>query len=65
MTEQEKALLRKHYEFQMELFNAQGAEIERVKDMSSALTTSINNLTRMHRILGEMMQITNELIRPS
>lgn len=58
MTEQEKALVRKHYEFQTELFRAQGDEIERLK-------ASIANLSRMHTILEEMMQITNGLIRPS
>jgi hypothetical protein len=58
MTEQEKMLIRKHYEFQMELFKAQGEEIERLK-------ASIANVSKMHVLLGEMMQITNELIRPS
>jgi hypothetical protein len=58
MTEHEKALIRKHYEFQQELFKAQGDEIERLK-------ASIANVSRMHAILEEMMQITNELIRPS
>lgn len=58
MTEHEKALLRKHYEFQMALFAAQGEEIERLK-------ASIANVSKMHGILEEMMQITNELIRPS
>lgn len=58
MTEQEKALVRKHYEFQMELFKAQGEEIER-------LTASIANIARMHTILEEMMHITTALIRPS
>lgn len=58
MTEQEKVLVRKHYEFQMELFKAQGDEIERLK-------ASIANLSKMHTILEEMMQITNALIRPS
>jgi hypothetical protein len=58
MTEQEKALLRKHYEFQIELFKAQGDEIAHLK-------TSIANVSKMHTILEEMMRITNELIRPS
>jgi arsenate reductase-like glutaredoxin family protein len=56
MTEQEKALVRKHFEFQMELFKAQGDEIERLK-------ASLANLARMHALLEAMMQITQALIR--
>jgi protein-S-isoprenylcysteine O-methyltransferase Ste14 len=51
MTDQERALMRKLYELQIELFNHQGDEIEALRKANDALRKS-------HEIIGQMLKLT-------
>jgi hypothetical protein len=55
MDERERALMRKLYELQVELFDHQGEEIE-------ALHKANQSLRRSHDTIGEMLKLTAELM---
>jgi hypothetical protein len=55
MDDRERALMRRHYDLQMELFTHQGDEID-------ALRKAIESLRRRHEIIFDMMKLTAELI---
>ena len=54
MTDTERALIRKLYELQIELFNHQGDEIEALRKANAALQKS-------HEVIGQMLKITADL----
>jgi hypothetical protein len=54
MTEQERALVRKLYELQLELFDHQGDEID-------ALRRANESLRKSHDVIGNMLKLTAEL----
>jgi hypothetical protein len=54
MNEQERAIIRKLYDLQMELFDAQGEEI-------AALKRANDSLQRSHAIIGELLTLTAKL----
>ena len=53
--EQERALIRRLYDLQVELFNHQGDEI-------NALRKAIESLGKSHEIIGDMLKLTAEII---
>ena len=55
MTEQERAMVRAAYDVVVELFNAQGEEIE-------ALRTAQQALKRSHEAIGRLLEITAKLM---
>jgi len=58
MTEHEKELVRKLYDLQLQLFDIQGDEF-------AALEQANTSLKRSHEVIGEMLKVTGELVRPS
>jgi hypothetical protein len=54
MDERERALLHKFYELQLELFDAQGHEID-------ALRKANDSPQRSHEIIGELLKLTAQL----
>lgn len=54
MTDKERALVRKLYELQLELFNHQGEEIEALRQANAALQKS-------HDVIGQMLKLTADL----
>jgi hypothetical protein len=57
MDDRERALMRRHYDLQLELFNHQGDEID-------ALRKAIESLRRSHDIIVDMLKLTADLIGP-
>jgi hypothetical protein len=55
MDSKDRAAIRKLYELQLQLFESQGREI-------SALRQANESLQRSHEIIGEMLQVTGELL---
>jgi len=55
MDDKEKALIRRLYELQIELFDAQGEEI-------IALRKANQSLQKSHEIIGEMLKTTGDLL---
>lgn len=58
MTEQERAIIRKLYDLQLQLFDHQGDEIAALRKANDALQKS-------HETIGEMLKLTGELVRAS
>jgi hypothetical protein len=54
MDENERALIRKLYDLQVELFDAQGEEI-------AALKKANDSLQRSHEIIGQLLALTAKL----
>jgi hypothetical protein len=54
MDDKERALIRKLYELQLELFEHQGEEIE-------ALRKANESLRKSHEVIGDMLKLTAEL----
>lgn len=54
MDENERAIIRKLYDLQMELFEAQGQEI-------AALRKANDSLQRSHEIIGQLLTLTAKL----
>ena len=54
MTDKERALVRKLYDLQLELFNHQGDEIEALRKANEALQKS-------HEVIGQMLKTTADL----
>jgi hypothetical protein len=55
MTDHERAMMRKLYELQLELFEHQGEEIE-------ALRKANESLRRSHDVIGQMLKVTADLM---
>ena len=55
MDDKERALARKLYDLQVELFNHQGDEIEALRKANDALRKS-------HDVIGKMLKITADLV---
>lgn len=55
MTEHERAMMRKLYELQLELFEHQGEEIE-------ALRKANESLRRSHDVIGQMLKVTADVM---
>jgi hypothetical protein len=58
MDDHERAIIRALYDLQVELFNHQGDEIE-------ALRKANESLRKSHEAIGQMLKLTNDLIRAS
>ena len=56
MDDHERAMMRKLYELQVQLFEHQGDEIE-------ALRKANESLRRSHDTIGEMLKLTPDLIK--
>ena len=55
MDDRERALVRKLYQLQLELFDHQGEEIE-------ALRRANESLRRSHEVIGQILKITGDLV---
>jgi len=58
MTDREREIVRNLYDLQLELWEQQGEEIK-------ALRLANDTLQKSHDIIGRMLKLTGELIRPS
>jgi hypothetical protein len=58
MDDREREMLRHLYELQLQLFEHQGDEIAALRKANDALQKS-------HEIIGRMLKVTGDLMRPS
>jgi hypothetical protein len=72
MDDRERALIGKWYELQASLYEHQGREIEALKranrangEMIEAFDDAFTSLKHAHEILGQMMILSRDLVRPS